>query len=127
MAEGKQTIKATFAGVSFGKDAARLGVHVERTDLPLETSVGLLVNSRLRIEAKAETEPELFDSTAPTIVGIADSRRLSVGHDSYSFSLTFSREDVDADTMAMFAGKTGKFSAERMSDIPERSTSDENE
>ena len=102
MAKIKRTIQCDLGGMSIKKTDASIGINADMGGTTLDQWHALLVGSKLRIKiipAKdVEGQKELFDEERAIELD-ATSRRMSVGEDYVSASLSIHRDDLDVNKM----------------------------
>jgi len=115
---------------SIGEETAAIGFEIARNivdvDLADEELVGARIDVALEL-ADEEGQGKLFDGGAPTLAGIADCNRISVGTTTIAGRLTFRKGDVKLDALAALAGREALMRTHRVGDAGEDKDKSETE
>ena len=126
-------IPCAFGTVGFGKDTARIGIKVERSDLPLECADELLCGMRLTGKLTADkSDPDQMqlpgmEGSHDSVAGTFDVKSISLKPDEIGFGATFSVASVDQHALIALRSRTGRIvisSAEELPDDHDSGSSD---
>jgi len=126
-------IPCSFGTVGFGKESCRIGIKVERSDLPLECADELLCGMRLtgRLTADKSDPDQLqlpgMEGSHDSVAGTFDVKSISLKPDEIGFGATFSVASVDQHALIALRSRTGRIvisSAEELPDDHDSGSSD---
>lgn len=126
-------VPCTFGTVGFGKDTARIGIKVERSQLPLESADELLCGMRLTGKLTADVaDPDQkqlpgMEGSHDSVAGTFDVKSISLKPDEIGFGATFSVASVDQHALIALRSRTGRIvisSAEELPDDHDSGSSD---
>lgn len=124
-------IPCEYGSVSIGDKTCRIGLTVSRGDLELSRADKNICGRRLagRILARSsggpnqESLPGLDQDSQ--VDGVFDVKTISINREYLSFGLTFSRADVDTESLAQFPKREGVFYVQESMSIPEGGEEDD--
>lgn len=121
-----------FGGISLGKDTARIGVSIARSDLMLTNADELLVGHRLTCEITLDGSEDttsgqqrLVDDLDLRIDGIADCKGMRVTPDLIAAGLTMSLRDLVLEDFAKFSKGKGRLIISGVAKIEVEQTEDD--
>ena len=118
-----EKLEVEFAGVSFGKATARMGIRFARSSLPLASVERLLVGARLRVNIEiTDGQPMLPNVQKAKLSSVADCQRVGITMTDYTAGLTFAKAEIDANILCHFANGSGTLEAERIGDAKPATT-----
>lgn len=122
----EQILEVKFGGLSIGESTARLGVAIGRGAMTLSRAEKLLCERRLSgsIELGGlQGQLPGMQGEAHTIVGVFDTKALSVKSKYYATGLTLALEEIDVSDLAHFPKREGVLRISEISAIPEKKRS----
>lgn len=119
-------IGCEFGGVTYGKNTVRVGVKIERGDVPMSRWEERLCDKRveciLRLGHKDEAagQSALVDDDPVEVAGVVDIKTISLSGGVVSFGATFAKDDADEQDATRLACRPGRFIATKVGSIPEK-------
>jgi len=112
-----RTIKVDFGNVSVGKETCRLSVKMGRNDMDIGVAEAMFCGARLRTSLVVTADdPALLPEVLPNLEAVVDAKKMLVGVEDISVSLTFNKKDTDLKVLSAFASMSGEIIAERIGD-----------
>ena len=101
-----QTLRAKTGTMSIGKKTAKLGLKIDRAELPLGKMDALMTDARVNILLEIDEEEDgqqIIEQTKPgPFTGIADTKTLGVTSDGYTSGLTFNLKELNTTHLGKF-------------------------
>ena len=120
MAKEKKTLAVKFGSVNFGKESARIGVHVSRDRLDLEGADRLLTGAQLDVKMTLCSDlnnPTLpMNTDLPELSTSATCKSIGVKADAIGFGLTMQIVGLDTQKLIDFRNRDGKLVLTRTGD-----------
>ena len=120
------TCKAQLKRVGVGDKTASIGFKITRALLGPSAAAQLaladevLVNARLDCTIEFDKEQaKLFPDAEPTISSVADCSSISVSTESVGGGLSFKRDEIDLESLTMFANREATLTLKRIGDREE--------
>lgn len=125
--EKELDLPCSFGGVSIGDKTARIGVSIDRSSMELEQADSTLCARRLTATLVSKPAGENPDQLTldgvdadPTLEKVSvDVKGFGVSTDHLTFGITFNRKDLDLETLANFAKRSGRVTIHNVAAIPE--------
>ena len=117
-------VPVRFMGVSHGVETVSIGVKFERNDFNDKDALGALVKRRIavrldRVNSKdAEGQTKLKGVEDVSVVGSADTARLSFGASDVSVRLTFNPVDLEDQEIVLLHHQRGTMTIKSSGEIP---------
>ena len=130
-AEADIHCKVKVRAVNVGDGTAAIGFQLARSNVNSEDSITLakadeiLVNARLDVALRFE-QRELFEGKEE-LLAVGDCAKISVGKETIGGRLSFSRDDVDLEHLATFAGKAAVLTLTRTGERPAKAGASDDE
>lgn len=121
--DGVIKLPVDFSNVTLQKERARIGVKINRSDLPLAAADALFCNAQLDVtlrcdpNAKGDADgQQTMEDFTLTVSLIAETKRYSVGADVISVSLSTPKTALDTGLLGQFAAAKGVMECKRIGD-----------
>lgn len=118
--------KVQLKRVGIGDKTASIGFKITRALLgpsngaQLELADEVLVNARLDVVIECDKEQaKLFEDADPRIASVADCSSISVTTETISGGLSFKRDEIDLESLTLFANKEATVTLRRIGDRAE--------
>jgi hypothetical protein len=112
--------KALLKRVGVGDKTASIGFKIQRALLgpsALALADEVLVNARLDCTIEFDKEQaKLFPDAEPVISSVADCSSISVSSDTVGGGLSFKRDEIDLESLTMFANREATLTLKRIGD-----------
>jgi hypothetical protein len=116
-------LPVSFAGVSFGRETASIGVSVDRSELDIDdadaTFCGKRISGTLHRNRDAKGQKRLADNGEQEISATFDVKRFSVSPKKVGFKLQFNISDLEDQNLEMFAMTEGRLEISKVNELPE--------
>lgn len=119
-------IGCEFGGVTYGKNTVRVGVKIERGDVPMSRWEERLCDKRIECRLvlghkdEAAGQAGLVDDDGVEVAGVVDIKTISLSGGVVSFGATFQKDDADEQDATRLACRPGRFIATKVGSIPEK-------
>ena len=127
-------IAVKFGGVSIGEDTARLGIVIDRADMPdLLQAESILCGRRLTGDVRvARTNEDTkclpgMEDVAYCVASTFDVKRIGVSPKHISAGLTFALSEIDVSDLAHFSKKSGWLNVQNVAVLEDEEENEEAE
>ena len=137
LVDGRPVLKVPveFQSVSFGKNAASVGIKIPRLHLTDEKVNQFFIGCCLDITMAVDTEAAdddpsqelLIETASVKLSGIAEVHRVSLGIDDITTRLSFPKADIDAAELVKFSNQPGFIIVAKIGEASEAPSQEEGE